>query len=35
MLTLERAKELLSQMIADPQAQKLVQQLGGSHGRNG
>ena len=32
---MDRAKELLSQMIADPQAQKLVQQLGGSHGRNG
>ena len=32
---MNQAKAILSQMITDPQAQKLVQQLGGSHGGNG
>ena len=32
---MDQAKEILSQLITDPQAQKLVTQLGGSHGRNG
>ena len=32
---MDQAKAILSQLITDPQAQKLVKQLGGSHGRNG
>ena len=32
---MDQAKEILSQLITDPQAQMLVKQLGGSHGRNG
>ena len=32
---MDQAKALISQLITDPQAQKLVTQLGGSHGGNG
>ena len=32
---MEQAKALLSEMIGDPESQKLIRQLGGSHGRNG
>ena len=31
---MDQAKEILSQLITDPQAQKLFKQLGGSHGGN-
>ena len=32
---MDHAKEIISQLITDPKARKLVEQLGGSHGRNG
>ena len=32
---MDQAKELISQMLTDPKARKLVAQLGGSHGGNG
>ena len=32
---MDQAKAILSQLIIDPKAHKLVEQLGGSHGRNG
>ena len=32
---MDQAKALLSEMIGDPESQKLIRQLGGSHGRNG
>ena len=32
---MDQAKELISQLITDPQARKLVNQLGGNHGGNG
>ena len=32
---MDQAKEILSQLITDPQAQMLVKQLGGGHGGNG
>ena len=31
----EQAKQLLSGLINDPEAQKLIRELGGSHGGNG
>ena len=32
---IDQAKALLSEMMTDPEAQKLLRQLGGSHGGNG
>ena len=32
---MDQAKALLSEMIGDPESQKLIRQLGGNHGRNG
>ena len=32
---MEQAKAILSELIGDPESQKLIRQLGGSHGRNG
>ena len=32
---MDQAKEIISQLITDPKARKLVEQLGGSHGGNG
>ena len=32
---MDQAKEIISQLITDPTARKLVEQLGGNHGRNG
>ena len=32
---MDQAKEIISQLITDPKARKLMEQLGGSHGRNG
>ena len=32
---MDQAKEIISQLITDPKARKLVEQLGGNHGRNG
>lgn len=32
---MDQAKQLLSAMIQDPESQKLIRQLGGSHGGNG
>ena len=32
---MDQAKELISQLITDPKARKLVEELGGSHGGNG
>ena len=32
---MDQAKALLSEMIRDPESQKLIRQLGGSHGGNG
>ena len=32
---MDQAKALLSEMIGDPESQKLIRQLGGSHGGNG
>ena len=32
---MDQAKELISQLITDPQARKLVNQLGGNHDGNG
>ena len=32
---MDQAKEIISQLITDPKARKMVEQLGGSHGRNG
>ena len=32
---MDQAKALLSEMIEDPESQKLIRQLGGSHGGNG
>ena len=31
----DQAKSLLTEIIDDPESQKLIRQLGGSHGRNG
>ena len=31
----EQAKQLLSGLVNDPEAQKLIRELGGSHGGNG
>ena len=32
---MDQAKALLTELINDPESQKLIRQLGGSHGRNG
>ena len=32
---MDQAKEIISQLITDPKARNLLEQLGGSHGRNG
>ena len=32
---MDQAKSLLTEIIDDPESQKLIRQLGGSHGRNG
>ena len=32
---MDQAKAILSELIGDPESQKLIRQLGGSHGRNG
>ena len=32
---MDQAKTLIAQLANDPQAQKLIKQLGGSHGGNG
>ena len=32
---MEQAKAILSELIGDPESQKLIWQLGGDHGRNG
>ena len=32
---MEQAKAILSELIGDPESQRLIRQLGGSHGRNG
>ena len=32
---MDQAKDILSQLITDPKARKLIAQLGGSHGGNG
>ena len=32
---MDQAKALLSEMIGDPESQKLIRQLGGDHDRNG
>ena len=32
---MDQAKAILTELIGDPESQKLIRQLGGSHGRNG
>ena len=32
---MDQAKAILSELIGDPESQKLIRQLGGSHDRNG
>ena len=32
---MEQAKTILTELIGDPESQKLIRQLGGDHGRNG